>query len=283
MKSTIQIMKKNIEINKSEIIAQLNTFEDDIVFLSGSLVEEMVNPLAKGMGNRLSDIDCYVMTDSLKDVEIKASDFEYNNIKRKIELIKKTTLDVKVYSKFVIQDYVEQINKLDFNINQRAANWLKVNNNSISIWEINSFIHRILNSIPIQNEIEYNQIKANISTDNFMRYNLLMSTNEVDTYFDDVIGNLEVCEHEVAMLVAHEMLIVAMRAYLFNSRESVDRNKWVPVKLKNLSKKNGEAEAIYNSFTRLLFASRGLSADEQKSNIEEIIKFVNNVLNLFEG
>lgn len=276
-------MKKNIEINKSEIIAQLNTFEDDIVFLSGSLVEEMVNPLAKGMGNRLSDIDCYVMTDSLKDVEIKASDFEYNNIKRKIELIKKTTLDVKVYSKFVIQDYVEQINKLDFNINQRAANWLKVNNNSISIWEINSFIHRILNSIPIQNEIEYNQIKANISTDNFMRYNLLMSTNEVDTYFDDVIGNLEVCEHEVAMLVAHEMLIVAMRAYLFNSRESVDRNKWVPVKLKNLSKKNGEAEAIYNSFTRLLFASRGLSADEQKSNIEEIIKFVNNVLNLFEG
>jgi len=283
VKSTIQIMKKNIEINKSEIIAQLNTFEDDIVFLSGSLVEEMVNPLAKGMGNRLSDIDCYVMTDSLKDVEIKASDFEYNNIKRKIELIKKTTLDVKVYSKFVIQDYVEQINKLDFNINQRAANWLKVNNNSISIWEINSFIHRILNSIPIQNEIEYNQIKANISTDNFMRYNLLMSTNEVDTYFDDVIGNLEVCEHEVAMLVAHEMLIVAMRAYLFNSRESVDRNKWVPVKLKNLSKKNGEAEAIYNSFTRLLFASRGLSADEQKSNIEEIIKFVNNVLNLFEG
>ena len=65
VKSTIQIMKKNIEINKSEIIAQLNTFEDDIVFLSGSLVEEMVNPLAKGMGNRLSDIDCYVMTDSL--------------------------------------------------------------------------------------------------------------------------------------------------------------------------------------------------------------------------
>lgn len=61
----IEIKQRDITIAKKDILEILNYKKEDIIFLGGSLIEGSINKFSKGMGNKLSDIDVFILSDDM--------------------------------------------------------------------------------------------------------------------------------------------------------------------------------------------------------------------------
>ena len=279
----IKISKKNTEIRKQDILDKLDFLQDDIAFIAGSLIEEEVNPLSKGMGNRLSDIDCFILTDSIVDIGVNETGYSFGNRKTRFDRIMGINFDTEIYPKKAVLHYADQINNLKFDMEQRAYNWISNRDHSFSIWNLNSVIHRLLNSVPLYNQEGYRLLLDGLNKDNFFRFNVILAINEVEVRYDDIVGNLETSQFEVAVHSARDALNSAMKAYIFYRKTSFDRDRWIPLKLKNLAEADAQASEIYNEYRLLNFASPLSTDDEYRNNIKGIIKFINRVTNLLEG
>ena len=50
-----------VKVSITELLDGISYETQDVVFIAGSLVEGVTDPLAKGIGNRYSDIDVFVL------------------------------------------------------------------------------------------------------------------------------------------------------------------------------------------------------------------------------
>ena len=66
------IYVRDFEIKYSDIISKLSLHNNDIAYISGSLVEGVLDEFGKGMGNQYSDIDVFIIREHSLFVETES-------------------------------------------------------------------------------------------------------------------------------------------------------------------------------------------------------------------
>lgn len=283
MKNTVYFSQINKEINVEKLAEILSLNPNDIAFIGGSLVEGSINDMSKGMGNRLSDIDVFILKnkDSLADVKCSDNlDYNSNNMIVKFYSFDGISIDTEIHSLEIINDIIKQLNAIDFNNcedTKRLKNWIKTPKN-FDLKKFLSFLHRLYYSIPIFNEVGYNEFKNSINFDNYFKYMSLFYISKLDVRYEDVIGNIESQQYIVAVEGAREILRYTMLSYLFSKKQSLDREKWIPLRMKNIASQDNASAKIFKRYYSLMFGSVMNSDSEFKNNAEEILDFSNYVI-----
>lgn len=278
MEGFIEIKQRNIIMNKNDILEILNYEKEDIIFLSGSLIEGSINKFSEGMGNKLSDIDVFILSDDINKIEKSILDYDKDYLKTQFKRLHGISIDIEIYSKQLILQLMEQLNKYNFNDSKRTFNILSLPN-GFDLFNFTSFVHRFLNGMPIYNEELFDEIKFRFNKDNYFKLMTRISVNKIDISYEDVIGNIQSGQLEVAVSIARNILLETMKAYIFHMKNSLDRDKWIILKIKNLAEHHEESHKIYKKFKRLYFEEK---LDDDKClqiNAEEIIGFSNEIIN----
>lgn len=278
MENIIEIKHRNIIIEKKDILKILNYKKEDIIFLSGSLIEGMNNKLSKGMGNKLSDIDVFILSDNINEINKSILDYDRDYTKTQFKRLFGISIDIEIYPKSVVLDLMNQLNKYNFSDNIRTFNILKMPK-GFDLFKFTSFIHRFLNGIPIWNEDEFIEVKTGFNQKNYFKLMTRISINNVDINYEDVIGNIENKQFEVAVNVSRSILLETMKAYIFYMKTSLDRDKWIPLKLKNLAEYDEESCKVYRKFQKLYFEEKLDNEKSLRINAEKIIDFSNEIIN----
>lgn len=278
MGEIIEIKQRNIAIDKNDILKILDYEKEDIIFLSGSLIEGSINELSKGMGNRLSDIDVFILAEDMNKVQESSVHYDWDYLKIQFKRLYGVSFDIEFHPKQIILDLMKQLSEYKFDNATRTYNILKLPSN-LNLLQFTSFIHRLLNGLPIYNEEKFEEIKRSFKQDNYYRLMTRASINKVDINYEDVCGNLESGQVEVAAFIARGILIETMKAYIFYKKTSLDRDKWIPMKLKNLAQCDEQSARIYEKFKKLYFEQMLDSEEKLKANAEKIIDFTNDVIN----
>lgn len=267
-------LDKTIDLQKLK--EMLEPYPSDIIFMSGSLVEGTINKNSKGMGNRLSDIDIFIIRlneNFVQNTSIDGTGYDYDTIKVSFKKFMGISVDIGYYPINEMLNIINQLNAIDFDNcekDKRIRNWITLPNGML-MENFMSFLHRIYNSIPLQNVDKYCEFIKCINFSNYFKYMSLSYILWMDTRYPDVLGNLEIKEYQVAEEGAREVLRKTMAAYLFSRHESIDRDKWIPLKLKNISLVDTVSNRIYCRYVELLFKTSLKSDEDFKKNIEDII------------
>lgn len=275
---TMEIKQRDITINTEEILEILDYENKDLIFLGGSLIEGSINKLSKGMGNKLSDIDAFILSDNINKVERSAQDYDWEHLRVRFKRLHGISVDIEIYSKQLILDLIRQLNEYKFSDEVRTFNILNLPSD-FDILNFTSFIHRFLNGQPIHNENLYDEIRNNLNEDNYYKLLTRMAVNNVDVKYEDVVGNIESGQMEVAVTTAREILLETIKAYIFYNKTSLDRDKWIPLKIKNLAEYDEGSQEIYKKFKKLYFEEKLDSVKSLRANAERIIDFSNEIIN----
>lgn len=199
---------------------------DDIVYLSGSLVESAVNLKYSGMGNEESDLDIFIIK--------KDNDFAINNSngykrRHKITIFKKyfnIQCDIEIYRFSDVCELLNNLNKIQFSEQVRTPNLLPrpVGWNQR---DVKSFINRLNYSIVIQNEQQYQLLQSNFNLVVYSKYSMQLIINEIDSLIADVWGNLKPESYDVALYLARNAFIKLLEFMLYSEYQTVDRTKWI--------------------------------------------------------
>ncbi|WDV47204.1 hypothetical protein PV797_05735 [Clostridiaceae bacterium M8S5] len=276
MPDIIEIKQRNILIDPRDILNILDYMEEDIIYLGGSLIEGSINKYSKGMGNKLSDIDVFIISNDIINNEASCA-YDLGDIKTQFKRLSGISIDIEIFSKDVFLTLLEDLSNCQFENNTRTRNLLNLPKR-FDLFKFTSFIHRFLNGIPIYNEGIFYDIKENFNENNYYRLMTRMCINNVDVKYEDVIGNIETKQAEVAVKVARTVLLETMKAYIYYKKTSLDRDKWIPLKLKNLAEYNKDSLKVYQKFKKLYFEEK---LDNEKNlirNAEKIIDFSNQIL-----
>ena len=265
-------------LNLSEVKNYLNIAENDTAFLAGSLIESIKSETSRNMGNRLSDIDVFILTKHIDHYKAGSSDYMNTLCKTLFRKFNGIHFDIEVYDETTILDLIEQLNNYNCNkLDEKIQNTIKLPN-GISIYKFTSFLHRFITSIPLCNTEDYDRIKSMLMTDQYYRFMTRLSMNNVENMFDDVVGNMETKEYTVALILARDMLLHAIEAYLFFRKETIDRKKWIVLKFRNLSESSTDIKKLYHKFMFLNFGVTLNNDEDYKKNIKEIVKFSNRII-----
>lgn len=265
-------LKKYISENGENILSRLNMIsEDDIVYLSGSLVEEI--------GNKYSDLDVFVLSDNLS---CRDSEYDYGTYKVSFFNLNGVNCDVEYWETASIKKIINQVSSINLNdLDTRTINLIKLDN--LSFENTVSLIHRFLNSICIHNEEKMETMKRQLDIDVLYRIISRGFINKVDGGFDDIIGNYEAGEYETAYLNCNIQVIELMKAYIFSYKYTIDRNKWVYKKLDIISKKFQECLYVKEKFEKLYIYSNVMNESNLKLLVEKYIEFFNEVIDLISA
>lgn len=273
----IDIKQRNISIDKRDILEILDFEKEDIIFLGGSLIEGSLNKNSKGMGNKLSDIDVFIISNDIKKIERSAVAYDMGSFKTQFKRLYGISIDIEIFSQDAVLNLMNEISKCKFDNDIRTFNLLNLPK-GFDLFKFTSFIHRFLNGIPIYNEDLFNKMKTDFIENNYYKLMTRISINNVDEKYEDVIGNIENKQAEVAVNVARTVLLETMKAYIFYKKTSLDRDKWIPLKLKNLAEYDENAAKIYTKFKKLYFEEKLDSEKSLITNAERIIDFSNQII-----
>ncbi|MCL2717463.1 MAG: hypothetical protein FWE14_01595 [Lachnospiraceae bacterium] len=234
------------KITFDEILHSISVVENDIVYLSGSLIEGYMNEFSKGMGNLYSDIDVFVIRDSEK---FKMTDSVYETDVNKTFFCDKNGLDIEVFDKSYVQSLSDVLSKLRVEKGVRVFNILKekLDRGNDNIF-INSFLNRFLYSICIYNEKSYQELQSQINYSNYLKLKQCSLINIIDNLYDDVKGNLFVREADAALQIFRMMIMSLLEVVLAKEEIFVDRDKWVALKFINVTKSKMKYNNIYNMY-----------------------------------
>jgi predicted nucleotidyltransferase len=273
----IKIEQRNITINRKDILETLDFNEDDIVFLSGSLIEGSINKLSRGMGNKLSDIDVFIISKNIDDVKKASVTYDLGEFKTAFKRLYGISIDIEIFSEKAILGIIQELNKCKFENHEFTFKILNLPK-GFELFKFTSFIHRFLNGVPVYNEKGFNEIKAALNQDNYFKLMTRIAVNNIDMYYEDVAGNIQSNQLEVAVNVARQILIETMKAYIFSNKTSIDRDKWIPLKLKNLGENDKDVYKVYMKFKKLYFNEALDTEDKLRRNAEGILDFSNEII-----
>ncbi|EJV74120.1 nucleotidyltransferase domain-containing protein [Bacillus cereus] len=271
--SSIHLSSISFELDKKKLIELINCNQDDVIFISGSLVE--------GIGNEKSDLDIFVLVDDFENLNSNF-DYNFNEVKLKFEKLNSLGCDIEFWPLKVVIELIEQINKIDFeNPNLRSLNQIKITNYEFR--KLSSFIHRFLVSECVFNDEKYNKLKDKINVPKFCRLMTRYNVNMVDNLYEDIIGNLEKKEDETAVIISKDFLMKTITAYLFSNLYTLDREKWIYIKLKILAENYIEAKGVLDDFQNLYFQRTFSAPNEARDLVEDIIYFSNDIVSKIEN
>ncbi len=67
------------------------------------------------MGNKLSDIDVFILSNDLKQIKKEVVDYDNEYLKTQFKSLHGVSLDIEIYSKQLILELFAQLNTCDFN------------------------------------------------------------------------------------------------------------------------------------------------------------------------
>ncbi|MBM7616199.1 hypothetical protein [Alkaliphilus hydrothermalis] len=266
----LNILDKQIPVSK--LLEVLKYKEDDIVFAAGSLIE--------GIGNRHSDLDIFILTESLERFNEIECEYDFDQFKVTFTNAYGIGFDIEVWSKELLLEVISKINLIQFDTSTRTYNLLDLPNNN-RIEDIMSLVHRFITGTALYNQDGFNSLLEKLNLDNYYRLMVRMSMNEVDNTIDDLIGNVDKKDFTNAVLVGRTVLVETLTTYLFSMKMSLDRPKWVYPKLRQLAETDDVAKKFMKKFDEITFVSLSNEKEFEK-NAHKILDFTNLVLSKIE-
>lgn len=254
----IPIIEKKLDI--SDIEKSIKIYDNDVVYIGGSLVEGMINERSFGMGNIYSDIDLFIIRDK-KYYDITDGEYDFNGVKSYFVNISGMNIDIEVYDRNEVENIVNSINSISFDSNKRTENIL---NTTISLFDVNSFLCRLFNSIPLKNQVQYLDLRDTINSEKFFELYANHTINKIQNIIEDTKGNKINQQYDVSLYSIRAAFLEYLKVYIMNYKEFIDRDKWVFLKMMNISSSNNDT-TIIEIYNRLFCSD--LSSDEKKENI----------------
>lgn len=249
----LKLDKLGKSISIKEILNSIEYCEKDIVYIGGSLIEGIIEPCSKGMGNKYSDLDVFIIREHS---DFLRTDCVYSGKVKKtcFNVVNGIGCDIEIYDIERILQVIESISKAEIQEDERVLNYIKYPK-GWDLWTLNSFYNRIHSSICIFGETKYLCLKENLKIQKFMeiyKYHLL---NEIDNKIDDVKGNIDCNELFTALLCMRDICNDLMWLILLNSQIMCDRKKWIWLKYNNYVTGNDEKKEFYEKVKYILFGS----------------------------
>lgn len=263
-------MDRKVEVKT--ILRNLVLTNEDFVYVSGSVIE--------GHGNKKSDLDIYVISHDIESVSSNTNiTYNSNGVLTAFSKINEVSCDIEYWDVRNLNNLITQLDNINLtDLNMRVFNSLNVG--TIGFEDLLSFLHRFLKSQSIYNESIYNKYIDNLNDDTYFKISSLAHINLIDNFYDDITGNLQNEEYETALILANKTILKAMVVYLLGHKVSIDREKWLYIKLNQLSEYNFEAKNILDQFKELYFKSNLKTKSDYEEKTEQIIEFINKVISL---
>lgn len=263
-----------------EIKKKARLLNQDVAFLCGSIIEGQNNKFSEGMGNSTSDIDLYIIRDS-NDLEKEIYEINSMIYKSNIFSVSGYSIDVKIFNYNDISELVTSFSNIVIKENTRIENSF-IPPEKFDVYSTNSFVHRINHSICINNKDKFKYIRDSIIKSKWNSLMILHNQNKIDSSYEDVIGNLEESNIEVALYSIRKMFYYAVGIYLYHMEDSYDREKWVCLKLLNYhrmqpSKANEILVNIYEEIVLMKKEDNRNLEDKIIQSTKEIDKFILNI------
>jgi len=264
----------NKDIDITSILKALNVTSKDSVFVAGSLIEQQVNPYSRGIGNRLSDIDIFVVKDDMQECN---GTYNLDYLMVDFMKINNSSYDIEFHDINYLKHIIDEFNKIDFGKSERVFNLIRLDGDA-KLEDYISFFHRLNNSICIFNHPLYDTLKKGLDYGKYFRLLVRICVNQVEIAYEDVIGNLEEENYYTALQIARDISFNSMKALIYYCNESMDRDKWIPLKVYNLKRKYPEVASMVDSFFQLNYHEMLNDNASIKSNVNKLIKLSNHVI-----
>ena len=256
---------------------KLKLYDDDIAFIAGSLVEGSINPMSFGMGNKRSDIDVFIVRKKGKMNNISREDgYDYGSYKVSFDRFDNFGVDIEYFALEDIQELISQLNDINLssdNGNLRIRNWFRMPEGML-LENFLSFLHRFYYSVNIGDERNYKEMKQMIDYECYFRYMVLKTITAIDNSYEDVIGNYEAGKLTVAVNCVRSVMDMALLAYCYSVRQSLDRIKWVTFRMSNIATEDLKAEKIWKKYKHLLYEESLTDDASFKRNIEDTLNLI---------
>jgi hypothetical protein len=269
------ILLQRYNITLGELLSTIQAKQEDCVFLAGSIVESINMPHSDGMGNKLSDIDIFLLTeyiDRFENARYDTKDFKLDFLQ-----LNDSKLDIEIYNKSIIMNGLNSLANLKIDNSIRTQNLFRISDN-ISMTSFLSIVHRLLTGITVMGDEQLELYKNNKSfRTNYFRILSRLAIGKIESNYDDAIGNLDCGSFDVALFAARNILVETVKVYLFSHQISLDRDKWALLKLRNLAKENIDAGEFFDLVASYYHVSVVLEKDLIE-NIENILILSNNTI-----
>lgn len=263
-----------LENEKKEILNLLEYEEDDIIFISGSIIE--------GFSNKYSDLDVYILKNNFFHMNLNGMDYNSNMHKSRFqELSTGMQCDIEYWPLKVIKILIDKIKNINFeDLSIRTSNQLSIEGYSVE--QLGSFIHRFVNSNVIYNEEKFNNLRKELDLNKFCKLMSRKHINILDNKYEDIIGNLESHDVETALISARNLLFELMIAYIYSEKYTIDRTKWVIKKMESISCENEVSRGVLNRFKGLYCYTNLNNENDIRFNVQNILEFSTRVITLIE-
>lgn len=263
-------LNRAIDFNK--LLSELEVSENDIVFIGGSLVEGSINELSQGVGNRLSDLDVFILR---QEEQYLATEAVYtSNIKKTFfKSIANTNCDIEVYNLNAFIGIINEIDACKCNINEKVKNMINLQN-GWNLESLNELLCRFYYSICIKNEKQYQEIKRKTNFRLFLNIYKEHLTNCFDNSYEDVLGNMDSSQYETALFCMRKIYNIFLKILIINENEYIDREKWIFIKFKNIVLNRNKYSKAMNSYKDLFLSELNCEIDfsETIKTSQKIIK-----------
>lgn len=234
-----------------EICDSVQTGDEDIVYIGGSLVEGQINPLSSGMGNKFSDVDVFIIRDHSDFLKTECV-YDENVRKTFFCAIKQFGLDIEVYDKAFVIAFRDILGRVQLKPKERINNiFNKCLPKECNFDLLNSFLCRLYNSICIKGEGQYQELRKDIQYRKFLDLMVSKTIVSVDNIYEDVQGNIEAGQIDVALYCARRIVLNVMFVVLMKEGIFTDREKWIPLKFQNLCLGKGIFTELYTVYRNL--------------------------------
>ncbi len=274
-------------LNNSELLREIKDrvgiYGDDVIFLSGSLVEAIENQNAEGIGNRLSDIDLFIFR--TKGNFENLTQYDRDDVSKKTFFFEflDYSFDVEIYEKekiLSVLSYLENI-RIDENVMLRTG--LKFPK-GYSLSTINTLFHRFKNSLPLVNIDEYKRIRENTPFDKFWKLYTFNLVTRIDGYRPDILGNLEEKNFDATICTLRQSFVSFLQFMIYANNDSVDREKWTITKFKNIVSRNTSLYSdIQIQIETLFYNSIRLSMNEIQTLVKETMLLMDEYIEDYSG
>lgn len=251
---------KNIIKEKEKIIEDLNLNKEDIIYISGSLIE--------GIGNKYSDLDIFIITQNIDRVNLTKYDYDEKKLKTVFREYVGEKCDIEIYDLATVEKNINILNDYDF-YDVRVANIFK----DIDSIKFLSFLHRLLVGDPINNLQRFKLLREKINEERYYQLLKLFYQNQIENSYDDLVGNMEEKNYMTTILLGNVIVPSLIAYYLASKKVSIDRRKWSYIKLLKLSELDLEAKKMLEKFEEFIMLKM-----DKKIYAKKLLNFINEIV-----
>lgn len=241
-----------ILMDEHKILSKLQYKEDDLIFLSGSIIE--------GYGNTRSDLDAFIVTE-----EKRINPMNGENIF--IVMIDEQPVDIEYIAYDDLLSMIQDLNTMDFT-DLNACLMFKYDVNELDL------LHRFLIGKPIHNQEKFSSVLQLLRKEQLIRYLIRKRFNIYDNCLNDVMGAYESRDLPTAMFGVKALLNIGMDIFLASCGDTSVSEKW---RSRRLLRYAGEDSEEYKTYISYHFRNVN-SEKDQGAFVEEIIEYTNELV-----